>query len=542
MTKSVTSGLSAHLNQEATSLASVWKLTRKDGEVFRFTDHDEDIVLAGETYVSSVGYDKTAVQSTAGLSVDNLDVRGFLQDDAITELDLRGGKFDFAEVTIAVVNHADPSQGAVDMRRGWLGEVTLTDEGEFQAELRGLTQVFKQAIGELYTPSCRADLGDGRCKVPIDPHQPERGERLQAAPDSGRTQEGRVQYITLGRTRVSGTNLAFAAGDLSGWTTTAGSPAVLDSDIVTSAFRDGYYVQGADEAGAGYTIEQVIDLSTQLDTDKVDNGELVLDYDSRWTNTDLNADDEASVLVEFRDSGGAVLGTAVDRSGLKEASDWQQVSALGVPIPANTRQLRVELKGALSDTEGSATCGAAHDAVAALVRRADEQADSWEFREDRVFRVVSGGVTDPQFPPTLDTTVGNQSTDGEVLVEAEEAWKRFATVDSVTDNRTFQISVNETRAVDGWFRFGAVRFETGPNAGLVQEVDSWTQSSGEVVLFLAMPFDVSAGDELSIYPGCGKLLAQFCRDKFSNTVNFRGEPFVPGQDALLRVPNARGGG
>jgi hypothetical protein len=35
----------------------------------------------------------------------------------------------------------------------------------FRAELRGLSQALSQQIVELYTPDCRADLGDARCKV-----------------------------------------------------------------------------------------------------------------------------------------------------------------------------------------------------------------------------------------------------------------------------------------------------------------------------------------------------------------------------------------
>ena len=35
----------------------------------------------------------------------------------------------------------------------------------FKAELRGLTQALQQQIVELYTPDCRADLGDSRCKI-----------------------------------------------------------------------------------------------------------------------------------------------------------------------------------------------------------------------------------------------------------------------------------------------------------------------------------------------------------------------------------------
>ena len=36
--------------------------------------------------------------------------------------------------------------------------------------MRGLTQRLSQTIGELYSPSCRATLGDSRCKISLASH------------------------------------------------------------------------------------------------------------------------------------------------------------------------------------------------------------------------------------------------------------------------------------------------------------------------------------------------------------------------------------
>ena len=45
-------------------------------------------------------------------------------------------------------------------------EVTISD-GSFTCELRGLTQALQQTVGEVYTPDCRAELGDARCQVDL---------------------------------------------------------------------------------------------------------------------------------------------------------------------------------------------------------------------------------------------------------------------------------------------------------------------------------------------------------------------------------------
>jgi hypothetical protein len=40
MPKIITPAMRAHLDQETTRLAATWRITRKDGQQFFFTDHD----------------------------------------------------------------------------------------------------------------------------------------------------------------------------------------------------------------------------------------------------------------------------------------------------------------------------------------------------------------------------------------------------------------------------------------------------------------------------------------------------------------------
>ncbi|MBV0891523.1 DUF2163 domain-containing protein [Paracoccus sp. Z118] len=167
--KQVSPALAAHLAGPVTTLATCWSILRRDGREFLFTDHDRDVLFDGKTYRASVGYSRTAISSDAQLAVDNLDIDGFLDDEEITEQDMRAGLFDFAEVRIFLVNWKAPSMGALRLRRGHLGEVTLAGNGMFRGELRGMTQRLQQEIGELYSAECRADLGDARCRVPVLP-------------------------------------------------------------------------------------------------------------------------------------------------------------------------------------------------------------------------------------------------------------------------------------------------------------------------------------------------------------------------------------
>ncbi len=164
--KTFSLSLEDHLAQEVTTLATCWKVTRRDGTVLGFTDHDRNLTVGAVTYMAATGFTPTAVSSSAALNVDNLDVEGVLDSSAISEEEVMAGIYDFSEIEVFQVNHQAPGDGMLHLRTGWLGEVTLQG-GRFIAEVRGLTQRLNQTIGSLYSPSCRADLGDERCKVNV---------------------------------------------------------------------------------------------------------------------------------------------------------------------------------------------------------------------------------------------------------------------------------------------------------------------------------------------------------------------------------------
>jgi hypothetical protein len=140
-------------------------VTLSNGTVKAFTDHDQPLVIDGVTYLTA-GYTATDVQSSSEMNVDNMEVDGILESPSITEDDLAAGLWDYAQFQIFQVNWSDLSQGVMFQRVGRLGEVTL-NRGQFKAELRGLMQAYYRTIGELTSPSCRADLGDTRCAVSL---------------------------------------------------------------------------------------------------------------------------------------------------------------------------------------------------------------------------------------------------------------------------------------------------------------------------------------------------------------------------------------
>ncbi len=110
MTKTLTAGMTDHLSETVTTLAMCWHVTRTDGTEFFFTNHDQNLVVNGDTYIASTGFQQTAVSNSTGLSVANLEVEGVLDSESITEIELRAGKFDFAYIEVFMVDWAPSLQ------------------------------------------------------------------------------------------------------------------------------------------------------------------------------------------------------------------------------------------------------------------------------------------------------------------------------------------------------------------------------------------------------------------------------------------------
>lgn len=161
-----TPALLAHLQTGSTTLCRCWDITRADGTVMGFTDHDEDLSFGAITYRADTGLSAMALQNSTGLSVDNTEALGALSDEAIREEDIDAGRYDDAAVRAWLVNWRKLGERQL-LFRGGIGEIRRFGEG-FEAELRGLTQPLNLPMGRVYQKPCSAVLGDARCRVDLD--------------------------------------------------------------------------------------------------------------------------------------------------------------------------------------------------------------------------------------------------------------------------------------------------------------------------------------------------------------------------------------
>jgi uncharacterized phage protein (TIGR02218 family) len=163
--KATGSALKAHMAQGSTTLAHLVKLTRTDGFVLAVTlDHDRPLTFELTTYQPAFGATPSTVETSSSLSVDNLDAKGALMLLGVEEADIAAGLWDGCDVRTLRVNWKDLSMGAEKIKRGTFGEISI-GRGTFTNEVRGVTQALQQTLGEVVSPSCKADLFDTRCGV-----------------------------------------------------------------------------------------------------------------------------------------------------------------------------------------------------------------------------------------------------------------------------------------------------------------------------------------------------------------------------------------
>ena len=155
-----------HLDTGTTTLAWAWRITRSDGAIYGFTDHDADLIFDGTTFESETGLIASEIRQSADLAVDAQDAEGILTSDRINETDISDGLWDNADVEVWRVNWSNPAERAL-RRRGSIGQIRR-GRVSFVAEVRSLTHILGQTVGRNFQGTCDAELGDARCGINLE--------------------------------------------------------------------------------------------------------------------------------------------------------------------------------------------------------------------------------------------------------------------------------------------------------------------------------------------------------------------------------------
>lgn len=153
--------------------AQLWDIRRQDGEIKAFTTHDKPLAFRGLTYTpcNSVRASASAGLSTSGISSGDIQAAGLMAPLAVSEAELVTGAYDNARVSVWQVDWDDggPILGARRLSHGRVADITIRGSTEFVMTVETPGKLLTQnPILPAYTPSCRWDLGDERCKVDLE--------------------------------------------------------------------------------------------------------------------------------------------------------------------------------------------------------------------------------------------------------------------------------------------------------------------------------------------------------------------------------------
>lgn len=145
----------------------------------------------------------------------------------------------------------------------------------------------------------------------------------------------------------------------------------------------------------------------------------------------------------------------------------------------------------------------------------------------------AGGRFGGTFTSTCPYELGSEFCKKDISAD-----ERTVTVETVIDDRrTCQFTAASWTGTffDDYFRDGSIAWTTGDNAGHVSAIVGYTHADRETEFLFPTPKPIQVGDIGVASPGCDGLLTT-CRDKFSNQLNFGGDPFAPSASQIIEPP------
>ncbi len=159
--KACSGGLATHIASGQTTLARLFKITRRDGTVLGFTDHDQNLILSAVTYLSTSSFNPFNLNEGSDGSVKTTELVGAI-DSVITRADIQRRLYDYAQVQLLLCNWSNLTQGSLILATGAFGPVTI-EEFQFRVEVRGMAKPLEDMGGQICGPNCRVDFGSFKC-------------------------------------------------------------------------------------------------------------------------------------------------------------------------------------------------------------------------------------------------------------------------------------------------------------------------------------------------------------------------------------------
>jgi uncharacterized phage protein (TIGR02218 family) len=224
--KTISSQLQSEI--ESGNICILSKITRTDGVIVAYTDHDRPLTVDGITYQAGAGVTRVSLSAKANQEVSSQSSESAWVQD-ISESEVERGVFDNAKVDFYWCSWRHPEYGTLLIFSGNVGIITWSQEG-FVVDIQNTVKILDRAMGTIISPHCRHKLGStGNINIP----------GLCGVNLTGYTFSGTVSSILTNRRKfiLSGTastkaNAYFSSGTLH-WTSGANNGFISDIKVHT---------------------------------------------------------------------------------------------------------------------------------------------------------------------------------------------------------------------------------------------------------------------------------------------------------------------
>ncbi|MCX7863501.1 MAG: DUF2163 domain-containing protein [Novosphingobium sp.] len=151
---------------ELETVATFWRVLRKDGIALGFTSHDRDLWFDGLLHSASPGMVPSAIRRSADFEPDSAEVEGALTHESISASDISEGRFDDAQVQIGLVDWESGERQI--LYRGKIGSI-IEEAGWFTAELVSRKAELMLDPIPRTSPTCRAQFCGPGCTLSAAP-------------------------------------------------------------------------------------------------------------------------------------------------------------------------------------------------------------------------------------------------------------------------------------------------------------------------------------------------------------------------------------
>lgn len=155
---------------------------------------------------------------------------------------------------------------------------------------------------------------------------------------------------------------------------------------------------------------------------------------------------------------------------------------------------------------------------------------------DRWFEPQVGGTTGGT-EPAWNTTLGGTTSDGTVTWKTIRARRtEGVTINTIINHMQFTVAGYSGDAPNNFFQSGFVIFNAGENINLKKSIASWDLATKTVTLFSSLNLPALASESVTLVAGCDRTMARCV--EFDNFKNYRGEPYLRGEDSFRQTPDA----